>query len=64
MRPGVEVEDCYFRMLAPREQLGAQRFPSDYRVHGNKGEQTAQAGNAVSVNAARFIGTRLAPVLT
>lgn len=63
VRPAVEVEDCYFRMLAPREQLGAQRFPGTYRVHGNKGEQTAQAGNAVSVNAARFIGERLAAVL-
>ena len=60
----VEVEDCFFRMLAPREQLGAQRFPGTYLVHGNKGEQTAQAGNAVSVNAARFIGERLAAVLT
>lgn len=59
----VEVEDCLFRMLNPREQLGAQRFPGAYIVHGNKGEQTAQAGNAVSVNAARFIGTRLAAVL-
>lgn len=63
LRPAVEVEDCYFRMLAPREQLGAQRFPDTYRVHGNQGEQTAQAGNAVSVNAARFIGQRLAPIL-
>jgi DNA (cytosine-5)-methyltransferase 1 len=59
----VHVEDCTFRMLGPREQLGAQRFPTDYRVHGNLGQQTAQAGNAVSVNAARFIGERLAPVL-
>lgn len=59
----VDVDDCTFRMLGPREQLGAQRFPADYRVHGNLGQQTAQAGNAVSVNAARFIGTRLAPVL-
>jgi DNA (cytosine-5)-methyltransferase 1 len=59
----VDVEDCTFRMLGPREQLGAQAFPADYRVHGNLGQQTAQAGNAVSVNAARFIGTRLAPVL-
>lgn len=59
----VDVDDCTFRMLTPREQLGAQSFPHDYRVHGNKGEQTAQAGNAVSVNAARFIGNRLAPVL-
>jgi DNA (cytosine-5)-methyltransferase 1 len=59
----VEVEDCFMRMLAPREHLGAQRFPNTYVVHGNQGEQTAQAGNAVSVNAARFIGTRLAAVL-
>jgi DNA (cytosine-5)-methyltransferase 1 len=61
--PAVDVEDCMFRMLAPREQLGAQRFPTDYRMHGNLGQQTAQAGNAVSVNAARFIGHRLAPAL-
>jgi DNA (cytosine-5)-methyltransferase 1 len=61
--PAVAVEDCTFRMLTPREQLSAQVFPLDYQVHGNKGEQTAQAGNAVSVNAARFIGTRLAMVL-
>jgi len=59
-----QVEECTFRMLTPREQLGAQAFPAEYRVHGNKGQQTAQAGNAVSVNAARFIGNRLAPVLT
>jgi len=61
--PAVAVEDCSFRMLTPREHLGAQSFPDTYRVHGNQGEQTAQAGNAVSVNAARFIGLRLAPVL-
>jgi DNA (cytosine-5)-methyltransferase 1 len=61
--PAVAVEDCLFRMLTPREHLGAQAFPADYRVHGNKGQQTAQAGNAVSVNAARFIGQRLAAVL-
>ena len=24
----VEIEDCFMRMLAPREHLGAQRFPS------------------------------------
>lgn len=63
VRPAVDVEDCYFRMVQPREQLLAQRFRSDYIVHGNKGEQTMQAGNAVSVNAARWIGSRLAPVL-
>lgn len=52
----VELEDCYFRMLQPREHLRAQRFPDVYIVHGNKGEQTMQAGNAVSSNVAHWIG--------
>lgn len=38
----VSVEDCYFRMVQPPEQMAAQRFPTDYIVMGNKGEQTAQ----------------------
>lgn len=63
VRPAVDVEDCHFRMIQPREQLLAQRFPTDYIVKGNKGEQTMQAGNAVSVNAARWLGSRLAAVL-
>lgn len=50
------VEDATYRMLKPREQLLAQRFPREYIVHGNLGEQTMQAGNAVSVNVARWIG--------
>jgi DNA (cytosine-5)-methyltransferase 1 len=57
------VEDCWFRMLQPREQLTAQRFPTSYIVHGTKGEQTMQAGNAVSVNVAQWIGTRLTEAL-
>lgn len=63
VRPARSVEDCHFRMIQPREQLLAQRFPTDYIVHGNKGAQTMQAGNAVSVNAARWLGERLAAVL-
>lgn len=61
--PPVAVEDAWLRMLQPREQLAAQRFPVDYLVHGNKGEQTMQAGNAVSVNVARWIGERIAAAL-
>ncbi|MFD0146185.1 MULTISPECIES: DNA cytosine methyltransferase [unclassified Streptomyces] len=61
--PAPAVEDCYFRMVQPREQLLAQRFPMDYVVHGNKGEQTMQAGNAVSVNAAQWLGERVKAVL-
>ncbi|MFF0409720.1 DNA cytosine methyltransferase [Kitasatospora sp. NPDC004745] len=58
-----EIEDCHFRMLKPREQLLAQRFPADYIVYGSGAEQTMQAGNAVSVNAARWIGAQLQEVL-
>jgi len=50
-----DVADCWFRMLKPREQLRAQRFPDTYTVHGNKGEQTTQAGNAVSANVAQWL---------
>jgi DNA (cytosine-5)-methyltransferase 1 len=63
LHPAPAVEDCYFRMIQPREQLLAQRFPADYIVHGNKGEQTMQAGNAVSSNVAQWIGERVKAVL-
>jgi C-5 cytosine-specific DNA methylase len=39
-------------MLKPREQLRAQHFPDSYIVADNQGEQTMQAGNAVSANVA------------
>jgi DNA (cytosine-5)-methyltransferase 1 len=57
------VPDCRFRMVKPRESLRAQRFPDSYRVLGNLGEQTMQAGNAVSANVAQWIGQRLAAAL-
>ena len=58
-----EVDDCLFRMLQPREHLRAQRFPDSYIVTGNKGEQTMQAGNAVSANVAHWLGRAIAAVL-
>ncbi|EGJ76105.1 putative C-5 cytosine-specific DNA methylase [Streptomyces sp. Tu6071] len=61
--PAPELEDCHYRMIQPREQLLAQRFPTDYTVLGNKGEQTMQAGNAVSCNVAQWIGARVAQAL-
>ncbi|MBV1851902.1 DNA cytosine methyltransferase [Catellatospora tritici] len=63
VRPAVAVEDCYFRMLKPREQLRAQRFPDTYQVRGNVSEQTMQAGNAVSANVAQWLGTRVMAAL-
>jgi DNA (cytosine-5)-methyltransferase 1 len=63
VQPALDVEDCWFRMLKPREHLRAQRFPDSYTVTGNKGEQTMQAGNAVSANVAQWLGQQIARVL-
>jgi DNA (cytosine-5)-methyltransferase 1 len=62
--PAPALEDCHYRMIQPREQLLAQRFPDDYVMKGNKGEQTMQAGNAVSCNAAQWLGERVLAVLS
>lgn len=56
MRPAVDIDDCQFRMLKPREAANAQAFPSDYVIHGNQGEQQMQAGNAVATNVAAWLG--------
>jgi DNA (cytosine-5)-methyltransferase 1 len=58
-----DVSECRLRMLKPREHLRAQRFHDSYIVTGNQGEQTMQAGNAVSANVAHWLGTALAEVL-
>lgn len=63
LAPAVTVEDCYFRMLTPREAATAQRFPRSYVIHGNQGEQQMQAGNAVAVNVAQWLGGQVAKVL-
>lgn len=41
-----KVEDCYFRMLQPKETAAAQGFPSDYVILGSKENQQKQIGNA------------------
>ncbi|MEU0406771.1 DNA cytosine methyltransferase [Streptomyces griseorubiginosus] len=62
--PAPVLEECHYRMIQPREQLLAQRFPADYIVHGTKGEQTMQAGNAVSCNVAQWLGERVVDALS
>ncbi len=44
----LRVEDCYFRMLQPREIGAAMAFAADYKVLGNKRDQVKQYGNAVT----------------
>ena len=60
LRANLNIEDAYFRMLKPREAANAQAFPGDYIIRGNQGEQQMQAGNAVAVNVAAWIGERVA----
>jgi DNA (cytosine-5)-methyltransferase 1 len=52
----IDIDECRFRMLKPREHGRAQRFPDDYTVFGNQGEQTMGFGNAVSSNVAQWLG--------
>ena len=61
--PELDVDDYHFRMLKPREAANAQRFARDYTIHGNQGEQQMQAGNAVAVNVAHWIGKQVAAAL-
>ena len=42
--PAIEVDDCHFRMLRPREHLRAQRFADTYVVLGNQSERADHAG--------------------
>lgn len=59
----VTVEDCYLRMLLPREAANAQAFPRDYVMVGNQGEQQMQAGNAVATNVSCWLGEATMAVL-
>lgn len=60
----VNVDDCYFRMLSPREAANAQRFERDYIMLGNKGEQQMLAGNAVAVNVSQWLGEAVVEALS
>ena len=65
VRPAPEVDDCTLRMLNPRELAQAQRFPADYILPDASQEaQILGIGNAVSVNAARWLGERVKAVLS
>ncbi|WP_232550051.1 DNA cytosine methyltransferase [Propioniciclava soli] len=59
----IPVTDYHFRMLKPREAANAQRFPPSYIIQGNQGEQQMQAGNAVPVNVAHWLGRATAAAL-
>ncbi len=60
----IDINDCHFRMVKPRESARAQRFPDNYRLTGNQGEQQLQAGNAVSSNVSQWLGAITVQVLS
>jgi DNA (cytosine-5)-methyltransferase 1 len=64
-QPGapLTIHDLTYRMITGREQARAQRIPDDYILHGNADQVRLQAGDAVAVNTARWIGERLADAL-
>jgi DNA (cytosine-5)-methyltransferase 1 len=58
------VEECTFRMLAPREIAAGMAFAEDYQVTGTKREQVAGYGNAVTPPAAEVIVSALVEAIT
>ena len=60
----VDVDDCLFRMLEPREIAAGMAFPATYQILGNKREQVRQAGNAVTPPASRDLLTAVAASLS
>lgn len=56
----LDVMDAFYRTVGPAEQARIQRFPVCYEITGNRGERTAQAGNAVSCNVAQWLGEAIA----
>ncbi|MDE2100834.1 MAG: DNA cytosine methyltransferase [Patescibacteria group bacterium] len=54
--PSLDVDDCMFRMLTPKEIKVGMAFPADYQLLGTKREQVKQSGNAVTPPAARDLG--------
>ena len=48
-----QVDECYFRMLEPREIGAGMAFSPDYKVLGSRRDQVRGYGNAVTPPAAR-----------
>lgn len=60
----LDVEDCYFRMMASREIGRAMAFPGSYMVLGTNGEQIKQYGNAVTPPAMKLLIKRVRDSIT
>lgn len=54
-----KIEDCYYRMLKPKEIQKAMAFADDFIITGNSKDQVKQAGNAVTPPAMRILQERV-----
>lgn len=52
------LEDCYYRMLKPRETKLAMGFHPDYKILGSGKDQVKQCGNAVTPSAMEWFTER------
>ena len=55
----ITVDDCGFRMLAPKEIQAAMAFPDEYIVTGTRREQVKQLGNACTPPVIELLMRRL-----
>lgn len=62
--PGIDVNDCYFRMFAVPEVQATMAFPGAYKVLGTKGKRIKQLGNAVTPPAMSHLIQRVTQYLT
>jgi DNA (cytosine-5)-methyltransferase 1 len=64
VEPGIDVDDCYFRMMSSPEIGAAMAFPGTYTVLGTSGEQIRQYGNAVTPPAMAILIRRVVQSIT
>ncbi|HEY7416828.1 MAG TPA: DNA cytosine methyltransferase [Ktedonobacteraceae bacterium] len=57
------VEDCFFRMVTPREVQKAMAFPDEYIITGNQRDKVHQLGNACTPPVLAWIGERVVATL-
>lgn len=50
-----KIEDCYYRMLKPKEVKKGMAFADDYIILGNSRDQVKQCGNAVTPPAMEWL---------
>ena len=55
----IDVAECTFRMVTPEELKRASGFTSDYVLHGTRGDQVCQVGNAVTAPVERELVRRM-----